>query len=197
MRLSIGDLELVRADLAAYRRRAEEEEHGFTFGYAQALEAAVSAYHRHNQRLDLATQHLHRLAFEHEFKNQRKLADAEHQLAVYADAFSTTGNECIGRLDQFVAEMAPGLEISGRINRYDLTPDGYAVWLFIHKPRQWQKDLRMPLLQWVYSDILLAPSSEVAVGVYDFPSGAYASLVYSDQQIEAARIEAVRLLRSL
>jgi hypothetical protein len=87
---------------------------------------------------------------------------------------------------------ATPLSCSGQLGRLDLVPaGGYVAWLFRKgELGDWERELRMPLIQGIVSDSLLrVPASEVQVGVYAIAAKEVALRTFADSEIKDARSE--------
>lgn len=96
--------------------------------------------------------------------------------------------------------LQTGTTISGQISRIDIVPTGgYAAWLFRNgNPYGWEQEFCMPLIQYELANrILRVPSDEISIGIYSFTERVIDQHCYSVQELQNAKDNLDRLLRTL
>jgi hypothetical protein len=153
---------------------------------------AIGVFHKTNN-VSRAQDYLE-ATFTKNFKNISDLPDYAKKLDRYASEWRLLGNSLVRYRDNVsvpVPERFSAFLISGQAARVDLVPPGeYGVWMFIRDQPDWDEDPRMPLLQYTYAQRLNVAMKSIAVGVYDFETGAYATRRFS---IREARAELSKL----
>jgi hypothetical protein len=106
----------------------------------------------------------------------------------------------MSRITINLPEWTPAdLVISGEISRMDIEPSGgYAAWLFRNNDVQdWQRELRMPLIQETLAHEMGVPLEGVIVGVYGFRRRVVQHRTYSVGEVRLAYSSLGDLLRQL
>jgi hypothetical protein len=210
MRIPLTDLEKVRRDPKAYslrhkarRSRIAPNPKGkprLSESIYPLLMRAISELHRSKGSLTRARRHLKRICPPH-LRRRKALLEAIDQLDKYAVEFQTSGHKVFRRRDRLVLPLpkrfAAKVSITGEIPRIDLSKSGYTVWLFTRGSVDWDRELRLPLIQWAYSTRLNSEIEDVALAAYDFSSQRYETHQFTKGQIRSAKKELFRLLRQL
>ena len=90
------------------------------------------------------------------------------------------------------------LTLSGQIGRLDLNPNGYSVWMFRSKdPKDWIKEIRMPLIQDGLSKILNVSLNEVTIGIYSFEEKYIEEHNFSIKDVQISKMKLAELLDKL
>jgi hypothetical protein len=202
-RIPLRELEEVRANPAAYRRKLlTPSTIRFRASYFGALRDAISRYHRTNCDAQQAREYLQRRL--RSFSNPRRCDEMIEQLEWYISevegrrwpTFQVRPNVSV----PLTTRGNTPLSCSGQLGRLDLVPaGGYVAWLFRRGDlRDWEDELRMPLIQETVAHTLLSvPASEVQVGVYAFSVRQVALRTFADREIQEARRELDRLVRAM
>lgn len=203
-RLPLGDLREASADPAQYRTKLlgpTRQRGGPT--YFNALRDAIFRFHRLGENVAEVEDYLReRLS---RFRDPSRRDDTVDQFWWYVEKYAEYTN--LGwatfrtrlNLDVPLPSWAPAdLECSGQIARADITPSGFAGWIFLSgDTRGWRDDPRMPLIQEALAQEMDVTADEVTVGVYGFRARAIEQTSYSVSEIAAARRSLKNLLQEL
>ncbi len=204
MRIHLRDLELARRDPAAYLDKIEKPKAKFGKQSKNSVFLqAVYYFHKQQNNLAEALEYLVK-SFEKFKNNEVSLQIYRDRLMAYAHEFEKLGNTVIRTRDNLTLHLPnefKGMEVYGQTSRIDLAPEGYHVWLFERVTRDWQDDIRFPLIESAYTHRLLqnmfAYDDKVRVGVYDFSTSAHTLFEHTEQEIEEAEKTLFGLLRQL
>ena len=200
MKIPIRELEEARRNPDAYLRKRRSSG-GFNFNPKskyRTLVRSVNTFHRNGNDSTFAQDYLE-TNFAKLFKEQKQLAEYIEKLGQYILDFKDSGATVFKVKDILVIPLTSelkeaGFHISGEIPRLDITPDGYTAWLFSNKPVDWENEIRLPLIQSAYAEILKVDEQEIKVDIYDFVEREQKSFQFSKTELEDARNELHRML---
>lgn len=201
LRVRLKDLERARLDPGAYLRdlAAPGRRYGKSSKHSSLLNA-VHHYHTTSGNLPAALAHLDTL-FEKFNKNPASQQLYQGQLSMYADAYEKLGYGLIKSRDNLILklpeEFKDKAEVYGQAARIDMTPNGYAVWVFEKKTGVWRDEIRFPLMQAAYADKFGADLDEVTMGVYDFSTVSHIPYSFTEKDVDEAQTVLYGLLRQL
>lgn len=96
----------------------------------------------------------------------------------------------VGFIKSLSITIYPEVIVSGEIPIINLTPQGYGIFLFSKKSYPWQNELRFPLIQHHFANVVYGcDSSEIEVGIYCFETDSYESKIFVEAEIENALAE--------
>jgi hypothetical protein len=203
MRVPLGDLEEVRRDPGAYKRKQEApKEKGPGYGYYNLLLDSISHFHRHELSVDEGVREVvRRFDAIERLKSKRELEKTVVKFRDYAIQFVNSKlDKPLVRVQVAVRlpETFDGLQVSGQLPRVDRLLNGDTVaWVFSKAASLWDQELRLPLIQEAVADHLHAELDEVGLAVYCFEDGASKRFQFSDVRIAAARAELQGILTQL
>lgn len=204
MKIPLRELEEARHDPRAYlqrQRRAAQGEIRFNpKNKHQTLKRAIYVFHKSND-LQAAHDYLEK-SYLKQFKQTKDLILYAEKLEKCAIEFNQSGATVFKVNDRLVVPLPQdlndaGVIVSGEIPRVDLTDDGYTAWLFSKKTEQWEDELRLPVIQFAYAQILGAIEDEIKIGVYDFSQGTQKLFSFPEQQLSIAQNEFHELLKQI
>lgn len=200
MRISLRELEEVRRSPDAYlKKQANTEGLGFNpKSKYRVLVMSIYQFHRSGNDLSKAQDYLEK-GFT-KFKEQKELIPYIHQLEQYATYFNGSGAVVFKVKDNITVPLDLELKnadfrVSGEIPRLDITPDGYTAWLFSNKTVDWENELRLPVIQATYAELLNVEIDDIKINTCDFPQQLQNSYHFTREQITNARQELNTLLK--
>lgn len=200
MKIPLRELEEARSNPDAYlkKRRSSTENKFNPKSKYRTLVRSIHTFHRNGNDSNFAQDYLE-TNFANQFKDQKQLAEYIEKLGQYISDFRDTNASVFRVKDILVIPLVPefkeaGFHISGEIPRLDITPDGYTAWLFSNKPVEWENEIRLPLIQSAYAEILKVDEQEVKVSTYDFMENEQKSFQFSKTQLDDAKIEFEKIL---
>lgn len=200
MKIPLRELEEARRNPDAYLRKRRSSG-GFNFNPKskyRTLVRSINTFHRNGNDSTSAQDYLEE-NFAKQFKEQKQLAHYIEKLGQYILDFKDSGATVFRVRDILVVPLAPeftdaGFYISGEIPRLDITPDGYTAWLFSNKQVDWENEIRLPLIQSAYAEILNVDEQEVNVNIYDFIENEQKSFQFSQPELKDSKAELHRML---
>ena len=200
MKIPIRELEEARRNPDAYLKKRRNTT-GFNFNPKskyRTLVRSVHTFHRNGNDSNFAQDYLE-TNFAKQFKDQRHLAQYIEKLGHYILDFKDTGASVFRVKDILVIPLnsefkEAGFRISGEIPRLDITPDGYTAWLYTNKPVEWENEIRLPLIQSAYAEILKVDEQEIKISIYDFVENKKKSFHFSRDQMTDAKNELTKML---
>jgi len=137
--------------------------HGYPVGYSRVLLFAVYLFHRVGQA-DEAKQHLLDQVTRHSLKNSSRIRGIVRDLDLYLNWAARSRVITADTRVRIRFNEGGDLELRGEISRVDFTKGGYRATLLAAPPQNWQKQLRMPLVQRAIAETYGRPVGEVEVG---------------------------------
>jgi hypothetical protein len=200
MKIPLRELEEARRNPDAYLRKRRSSG-GFNFNPKskyRTLVRSINTFHRNGNDSMFAQDYLE-VNFAKQFKEQKQLAHYIEILGQYILDFKDSGATVFRVKDILVVPLAPeftdaGFHISGEIPRLDITADGYTAWLFSNKQVDWENEIRLPLIQSAYAEILNVDEQEVNVNIYDFVANEHKSFRFSEPELKDSKTELHRTL---
>lgn len=200
MKIPLRELEEARRNPDAYLKKRRNST-GFNFNPKskyRTLVRSVHTFHRQGNNSNFAQDYLE-TNFAKQFKDQKQLAQYIEKLGQYILDFKDAGATVFRVKDILVIPInsefiEAGFHISGEIPRLDITPNGYTVWLFSNKPIDWENEIRLPLIQSTYAEILKVEEQEVKVNIYDFMGNEQKSFQFSKSELADAQQELKKML---
>jgi len=169
MKISHSELELCRSNpsqWAAARIASASTKPRFGMTYDRALKLAIHKFH--NSDAQAALQYLEDLITRHQQKkkllNKLRVEGIRKQLSYYIKWWKACDAPMIDSSFTLRDSGAGTLALGGKISRLDLTAKGYRAVLFGIAKIDWKQELRMPLIQWIISEMYGRPISEISVG---------------------------------
>ena len=202
-RLPLRDIEEALRNPAAYRQKLMLSP-GSSYGptYFGALRDAIFKFHKTNRNVVEARAYLQTRL--NRFMDRMRCAEIIDQFEWYIDEHGQRGwltFETRLRISiPLPRRVRPILFCSGEVPRIDIVPSGgYAAWLMQSRtPKNWDRELRMPLVQGALArGALRAPSSEISVGVYGFQDQFVDLRSYSQTEIDQAYSDLDSLLKRM
>ena len=132
-------------------------------GYNRALLLSIYNYHRTRQA-SIARQYLHEIIQRHEFKDLARIGDVEIAFEAYV-LWCETENLAVADSHILIRFGSGFLTLVGEVSRVDVTAEYYRAVLLGPFTPDWQRQLRMPLIQKAVSEKFARPIEEVAVAV--------------------------------
>ena len=202
MRIPFNDLEELRADPQAFRRRVEQGLGSAARGGRYAImQNALLQWHKGgvalgSLRADMIAK------CEQRYRPGAELQEVIRAFDEYVMRHQATGADT--RLTRLRVQVPlpvgadPRFTISGQVRRLDRHPDGtYTAWMFSNKRSDWACQLRLPLIQEATRASLNLEPDEIDVGVYCFADGADPRFSFDEAQVAAALQELGQLLSEL
>lgn len=202
MKLNWRAIDEARQNPAAWLQRQSQNGQGFPpkYSFHRFLEHAILRYHTRGNDLGQAHAYLDERYWRH-FKSTTQLPRIHQRLDDYAASYQCLHHTYIvGPMNvglQLPPHLAVDFKVSGLIARLDMTPSGYAAWMFEKQQRDWSVELRMPLIQAAVAAQLGAELDEVEVGGCDLSSAQHTAYCFSSEQVDAAHTELESLLSRL
>jgi len=145
------------------REKLTAPSHPFSMGYNRALLLSIYNYHRTRQA-SIARQYLHEIIQRHEFKDLARIGDVEIAFEAYV-LWCETENLAVADSHILIRFGSGFLTLVGEVSRVDVTAEYYRAVLLGPFTPDWQRQLRMPLIQKAVSEKFARPIEEVAVAV--------------------------------
>lgn len=182
MRISHTQLESCLANPRAwYRSSIAAESHPYLMGYERVLR--LSIFHFHHTSDVAARDYLARMIRRHSLKNVGRISEIEIRLDRYIK-WATKERLKVADTKVNIAYELGFLELRGEIGRVDVTDSGYRAVLLGKVPQDWEKQLRMPLLQVAVAQMYARPREKTEVGVQELDASNLAVRLYSDMEIQ-------------
>jgi len=173
-----------------YSSARTDVSHPYKLGYDRAL--LLSIFQFHKTSANDARQHLSNTITRHNFKDSNRVAAIEDRLESYM-AWATSHNIKVAEVQAKVRLDGGFLELRGEISRVDVTPDGYRTVILRDPPPNWERELRMPLLQLAASINYGRPDQEISVGFQRVDGTSLRVRTYNTSQLRAALTKFKRL----
>jgi tetratricopeptide (TPR) repeat protein len=202
MKIPLRELEEARQNPDAYLNK-KSNANGLGFNPRSKFRVFVMAiynFHRSGNDLSKAQDYLEK-GF-NKFKSQKDLIPYIHLLEHYASDFKDSGAVVFKVRDNISVPLnskfkKAGFRLSGEIPRLDITSDGYAAWLFSNKAVDWKNELRLPIIQGAYAELLNVEIQDIKVNTYDFSQQLENSFQFTKWRITKARRELNKLLKMI
>ncbi|MHB9054872.1 MAG: hypothetical protein ACYC2P_01790 [Paludibacteraceae bacterium] len=167
-----------------------------SFSMNSAWKNAVKKYHQTDGNRHEAFQHFDRM-FDKNFVlndvNNRKKGLLIEKLDYYIENYNSLHFNYYNYSYRISIDIRHGNFITGEIFRLDKVKKGYAVTIFQKEDHIWLNELRFPLLQIHYSNILNCPFDEVKVGIYNFEKNTHEYVVFDENTLRQAQQEAFNI----
>jgi hypothetical protein len=203
MRVPLGDLEEVRRNPAAFKRKLEAtDERRGGYGYYNLLLDSIMHFHKESlTAVEGEREIVRRYDKLPRLKSERAVEKIIEWFREYAADYARLG-PAMSLTRVHVALQLPEqfstLQVSGQLPRVDRTNEGNLVaCVFSKGPRDWDQELRLPLIQEAVAHDLHANLEEVCVGVFCFPEGKHRTYQFSEAQIATSHEELYRVLEQL
>jgi hypothetical protein len=195
MRISHTQLEVCLANPRAwYRASVETESHPYLMGYERVLR--LSIFHFHKSSAPVARNYMAAMVRRHSLKNVSRINEIEIRLDRYLK-WATVERLKVADTKTNIAYPLGFLELRGEIGRVDVTSTGYRAVLLSKPPADWEKQLRMPLIQAAVASTYGRPQEKTEVGFQELDASNLSTKCYSDRQIQNAEHKFVALGRML
>lgn len=188
MRISHGELEACRRDVARWVAAKLNAGAGPRAGYAGMTKLAIYKYHATGDA-DAAREHLRALLGR--FANEGKKLGAEYQLDAYIEWAEREGLIVADRKVRLEFDLGSGILLGGEVSRVDIDlAGGYRAVLLGAPDPDWRTELRTPLLQRAVARHFDRDEAEVTVGVQDLDGSSLQAVQFSRVEIDAAEVGA-------
>jgi hypothetical protein len=185
MRISHTQLETCLANPRTwYRTSLATESHPYLMGYERVLR--LSIHHFHKSSGSAARDYITEMIRKHNLRNVRRINEIEISLDRYA-MWCTAEALKVADTKVNIAHQLGFLELRGEIGRVDVTSAGYRAVLLGKVPVDWEKQLRMPLIQVAVALMYGRPQDKTEVGFQELDASNLATKLYSDRQIQKAQ----------
>jgi hypothetical protein len=160
----------------------------FSFGYNQALLHAIHHYHRSNGDARSARQYLQE-CIDRNFENEDRSDQIKDWLNAYIKWYRQSGVIVADSKFRIKLNLGVFLELRGELHRLDVIPSGYRALLLGQYPRDWENQMRMPLLQGAVARRYGRPIGQIGVGVQHLDGSGLIAKQYSPAEIAKAESE--------
>ena len=164
----------------------------FSYGYNQALLHAIHTYHRSNGDAKGARQYLQD-TINRNFQNEVRSDEIQEWLRAYIQWHKQSGVVVADTKFRIKLNLGVLLELRGEMHRLDVLPVGYRALLLGNYQRDWQNQLRMPLLQRAVALKYGRPPERIEVGVQHLDGAGLLTRNYSNGEIARAETEFKKL----
>ena len=164
----------------------------FSFGYNQALLHAIQHYHRSLGDAGSARRYLQE-SVDRNFENEVRSEEIKEWLDAYIKWCRQSGVIVADSKFRVKLNLGVFLELRGEMHRLDVLPGGYRALLFGQYPRDWENQIRMPLLQGAVAVRYGRPMDHIIVGVQHLDGSDLVVRQYSQAEIATAESEFKRL----
>ena len=193
MRISHTQLESCLANPRAwYRSSLAAESHPYLMGYERVLR--LSIFHFHHTPSVAARDYLARMIRRHHLGNVGRISEIEISLDRYI-TWATQERLKVAATKVNIAYELGLLELRGEIGCVDVTDWGYRAVVLGKVPQDWEKQLRMPLLQAAVAQMFGRPQDKTEVGFQELDASRLAVRLYTDREIQRAQREFTALGR--
>jgi len=156
----------------------------------------LSIFHFHKTSGHDAHNYLDQMVKNHHMKDVGRINQIETSLGRYINWCSTQNLRVADAAVNLAYELG-FLELRGMVSRVDMTTDGYRAVLLGSASKDWQNELRMPLIQVAVASMYGRPAERTEVGVPNLDGSRLATALYSRGQIARAERKFVALGRVL
>jgi len=155
---------------------------------------AIYAFHKTGSRLE-ARKYLKKQLDDARFNNERERTAAFQNLDRYIQWFAADQPVVVRCRFRIRLPLAPGVELSGEIPRIDvkIDGDGYRAVLVGYGSRNWERQLRIPLIQRAVANQLQRDESLVSVGVQGLDGTELSFVGFSKRELDESHREAREL----
>jgi hypothetical protein len=184
MRISHRELEVCGRDPGAWvRARLAPAPGGPRQGYDSVLKFGLHRLHL-GQSIEEARRHIEQIfARSERLRNGSRIEDVLDRLERYAEWLQRSGTAVADSMARIELGGFGLLELSGIVDRVDVTESGHRGVLLGRTDGDWQAELRMPLLQSALADRYGVPVEEVAVGVQQLDGSELALRTFMDGEV--------------
>jgi hypothetical protein len=164
MKISHSELEVcLRQPRGWLREKLTTPAHPYPTGYNRALLLSIYKYHKAKQTT-VARQYLRDIIQRRQFKDLARIDEIEVGFESYV-RWCETENVAVADSHILIRFGSGYLTLIGEVSRVDVTSDYYRAVLLGPFEPNWQRQLRMPLIQKAISEKFARPVEEVAVSV--------------------------------
>lgn len=126
-----------------------------------------------------------------------RLNQYKKALATYCESFEQMDRDFVESQKAVSLPLGPHL-LSGKVERFDLRiAGGYSATITQMEKRDWEKELRWPLIQSALATECGCTVSEIEVGVYCFEDSSYSYRTFTVEEIADASLEATTLMEAI
>ena len=187
MKISHKQLESCRTSPKSWVASRQPGAGRASFGYRQALNLAISAFHSTNS-IGAANVKIDGYVAKN-FKDAKRIADLYEYLAEYAKWFATSGIISADSNILLAFPLTSDWQLGGLISRVDYLQSGYRAVLFEGIVAGWKDQLRMPLIQTAIALRYGRPATEVKVGFQELDGNTLTDTRYNIAQRSSAEEE--------
>jgi hypothetical protein len=185
MRISHTQLETCLASPRTwYRTALAAESHPYLMGYERVLR--LSIHHFHKSSSAAARDYMAEMIRKHNLRNVSRVNEIEISLDRYI-RWSIAEALKVADTKVNIGHQLGFLELRGEIGRVDVTSTGYRAVLLGKVPVDWEKQLRMPLIQAAVALMYGRSQDNTEVGFQELDASNLAAKLYSDRQIQKAQ----------
>jgi hypothetical protein len=185
MKISHTQLESCLANPSGwYRASLAAVPHPYMMGYDRVLRLSITRFHKSSRPSD-ARQYLAEMIRKHNLTNVDRIREIETNLDRYIK-WATTQRLKVADTKLNIAYQVGSIELRGEVGRVDVTSLGYRAILFGSAPADWEKQLRMPLIQSAIAEIYSRSREKTTVGFQKLDASSLATTTYSEAEIQRA-----------
>jgi hypothetical protein len=185
MRISHTQLESCLANpLAWYLSSLAAEPHPYLMGYDRVLRLSIFRFHGTSDVE--ARDYMARMIRRHNLSNVSRIEEAEISLNRYI-TWATHERLKVADTGVNIVYRLGFLELRGEIGRVDVTDSGYRAVLLGKAPQDWERQLRMPLIQAAIAQMYGRPQEKTEVGFQRLDASKLVTKLYSELEIQKAR----------
>jgi hypothetical protein len=191
MRISHTQLESCLANPRAwYRSALAGESHPYLMGYDRVLRLSIFCFHRSSG--PTARDYMEQMIRKHTLRNPSRISEIETSLNRYIN-WATQESLKVADTKVNIRYEFGYMELRGEIGRVDVTDTGYRAVLLGRAPLDWEKQLRMPLIQAATALMYGRPQGKIEVGFQELDASNLTTRLYTEKQIQAAQHRFVAL----
>jgi len=147
---------------------------------------AARKFHQNNNDSNLALQYLEENIKNH-FKptiaNSNKMLELMKNLDLYFIDYKKNKFKFCDGSNRISYDVANGNFITGEIFRLDKKKDNYYITLFYKEDEIWANELRFPLIQIYFSNILKWPVDQIYVGIFNYSQIEHEHISYDESAL--------------
>lgn len=174
--------------------QVNQTEKHFRMSYARCLREEINRFHQHRD-VKVARQYLQEKFLKHKLKNNSRIQETLRCLNAYMNWFQSEGIMPIRSQFPLNFGLGHGVILGGYISRVDMMPKPkeYRAILLENIPFQWDKELRMPLIQRSLARFFHRREDKFLVGIQELDARNLVETSYS----KAAMNDAEQIARQL
>ena len=160
--------------------QVNQTEKHYRMSYARCLREEINRFHQHRD-IKAARQYLQEKFLKHKLKNHSRIQETLRCLNAYMNWFQSEEIMLIRPQFPLNFGLGHGVILGGYISRVDmmLKPKRYRAILLENIPLQWDKELRMPLIQKSLARFFHRPEEKFLVGIQELDARDLVEVTYS------------------